>query len=198
IGAPGFNSSSGTAYLIPGRSGFTGTFSLANAESAPISGVQFLLTTPSSPATSPNFFGASVSSRVQDTTVTADGDSFADFIIGAPGYDIAQNATRNLAGGALIVQGGLIKLPIPVTSQATTQIGVGTPFAPFSINATTPASLQIFVFGSLTTTPAFMPVTDIDPTTVVVNGVAFPNATIQQDPNTGNYLNGIPDAIITI
>src|SRR5262249_45918163 len=28
--------------------------------------------------------------------------------------------------------------------------------------------------------------------------VAFPNATLQQDPNTANYLNGIPDAIITI
>jgi hypothetical protein len=78
------------------------------------------------------------------------------------------------------------------------QIGVGAPFAPFNINATTPTSLQIFVFGSTATNPAFMPVTDIDPTTVKVNGVAFPNATIAQDTNTANYLNGIPDAIITI
>ena len=43
-----------------------------------------------------------------------------------------------------------------------------------------------------------MPVTDIDPTTVKVNGVAFPDATIAQDTDTANYLNGIPDAIITI
>ncbi len=66
----------------------------------------------------------------------------------------------------------------------TTQIGVGTPFAPFSINATTPADLQIYVFGvaATATTPAFMPVTDIDPTTVIVNGVAFPNATLVEDP----------------
>jgi hypothetical protein len=201
IGAPGFSSSAGTAYLIPGRSGFTGTFSLANAEAAPLSGLQFVLTTPSSPAGTPNFFGASVSSRFQDTSFTADTDSLADFIIGAPGYDITQNAVTpnlNLAGGAQVVESTFISLPIPTVNTVTTQIGVGTPFAPFSINATTPASLQIFVFGSTTTTPAFMPVTDINPTTVVVNGVAFPNATLQQDPNTANYLNGIPDAIITI
>ena len=35
----------------------------------------------------------------------------------------------------MIVQGGLITVPIPGTNQITTQIGVGTPFAPFSINA---------------------------------------------------------------
>jgi hypothetical protein len=203
IGAPGFNSDAGTAYLIPGRTGFTGTFSLANAESTPLSGLQFLLSTPSSPAGTPNFFGASVSSRFQDTSFTADQDSRADFIIGAPGYDITQNVVApnlNLAGGALVVQSAFIQVPIPVTNTVTTQIGVGTPFAPFSINATTPASLQIFVFGSTTTTPNFMPITDIDPTTVVVNGVAFPNATIQADPNPSNglNLNGIPDAIITI
>jgi hypothetical protein len=198
IGAPGFNSSAGTAYLIPGRSGLTGTFSLAQAESNPLSGIQFKLSTPSSPAGTPNFFGASVSSRFQDTSVTADSDSLADFVIGAPGYDITQNAARTLAGGALIVQGGLITVPIPPSNTVTTQIGVGTPFAPFSINATTPANLQIFVFGSLTTTPSFMPVVDINPATVKVNGVAFPNATLVQDPNTNNHLNGIPDAIITI
>ncbi len=199
IGAPGFNAGSGTAYLIPGRSGLTGTFSLATEESAPLSGLQFVLTTPSSPSTSPNFFGASVSSRFQDTTVTADSDSFADFIIGAPGYDVTQDSTRILAGGAMIVEGGLITVPTPTPAVITTNIGVGSATGPFSINATTPAALQIFVFGSTSTTPNFMPVTDIDPTTVVVNGVAFPNATIQQDPNTGNYNPaGIPDAIITI
>jgi hypothetical protein len=44
-----------------------------------------------------------------------------------------------------------------------------------------------------------MPVTDIDPTTVRVNGVAFPTATLVEDPNTANHHpNNIPDAIITI
>src|SRR4029077_14214894 len=125
-----------------------------------------------------------------------------DFIIGAPGYNVTQSSSGltplPLAGGAMVVESAFIKLPIPPSNTVTTQIGVVQPFGPFTINATTPASLQIFVFGSTTTTPNFMPVTDIDPTTVVVNGVAYPNATIQLDPNTANYLNGIPDAIITI
>ena len=103
-----------------------------------------------------------------------------------------------MAGGAKIVESGFLTVPIPATNTVTTQIGVGTPFAPFTINATTPATLQIYVFGSTTTTPNFMPVTDINPATVKVNGVAFPGATLVQDPDTANYLNGIPDAIITI
>jgi len=198
IGAPGFNSNAGIAYLIPGRAGLTGTFSLANAEATPLSGLEFVLSTPSSPTGTPNFFGASVSSRFQDTSFTFDGDSLADFVVGAPGYDVTQDTNHFLSGGAMVVQSGLITLPIPTVNTVTTQIGVGTPFAPFNINATTPANLPIFVFGSLTTTPSFMPVLDINPATVKVNGVAFPAATLVQDPNTNNYLNGIPDAIITI
>jgi hypothetical protein len=199
VGAPGFNNNSGSAYLIPGRTGgLTGTQSLANAELSPLSGVQFKLTTPNSASTSPPFFGASVSSRFQSTTFTADSDSKADFIIGAPGYDVTQDSTRILAGGAMIVQGGLIPVPIPGTTQITTQIGVGTPFAPFSINATTPANLQIYVFGTTTANGTFMPVRDINPATVVVNGVAFPNATLLADPNQADWVNGIQDAIITI
>ncbi len=199
VGSPGFNSNAGTAYLIPGRAGgLSGTQSLTGAESAPLSGVQFLLSTPSAPSTSPPFFGASVSSRFQTTSFTADGDSLEDFIIGAPGYDVDQSSTLNLAGGAIIVQGGLITVPIPSTNQITTTIGVNTPFAPFSINASTPANLQIFVFGTTSTNPSFMPVTDINPATVVVNGVAFPNATLTPDPNQANWVDGIQDAIITI
>jgi len=115
IGAPGYllgvdvtGGNQGTAYLIPGRSGFTGTFSLSAAEVAPISGVQFKLTTPSS---GPAFFGASVSSRFQNgQAFTADGDNRSDFIIGAPGYDVTQTSGNELQGGALIVQGGFITL----------------------------------------------------------------------------------------
>jgi hypothetical protein len=200
VGAPGFNNNSGTAYLIPGRTGgLTGTQSLAGAESSPLSGVQFLLTTPNAATLSPPFFGASVSSRFQTTTFTADSDSLEDFIIGAPGYDVTQDATRVLAGGAMIVQGGKITVPTPGTTQIVTQIGVGTPFAPFSINATTPANLQIFVFGTTTASgQTFQPVRDINPATIVVNGVAFPNATLLPDPNQANWVNGIQDAIITI
>ena len=98
----------------------------------------------------------------------------------------------------MIVQGGLITVPIPSTTGITTTIGVGTPFAPFSINASTPANLQIYVFGTTSTTPSFTPVTDINPATVVVNGVAFPSATLTPDPNQADWVNGIQDAIITI
>ncbi len=88
----------------------------------------------------------------------------------------------NLGRWCQIVESGFIAVPIPASNTVTTQIGVGTPFAPFSISATTPAALQIYVFGSTATTPSFMPVTDIDPTTVKVNGVAFPNATLVARP----------------
>ncbi len=98
----------------------------------------------------------------------------------------------------MIVQGGLITVPTPGTTQIVTQIGVGTPFAPFSINANTPANLQIYVFGTTTANGTFEPVRDIDPTTVVVNGVAFPTATLTADTNMADWVNGIQDAIITI
>jgi hypothetical protein len=199
VGSPGFNNFSGTAYLIPGRAGgLSGTQSLTGAESAPLSGVQFLLSTPASPTTSPAFFGASVSSRIQTTSFTADSDSKQDFIIGAPGYDVNPSLGRTLAGGAMIIQGGLVTVPIPASNQITTQIGVGTPFAPFSINASTPANLQIYVFGTTAANGGFQPVRDINPSTVVVNGIAFPTATLTPDPNTANWVNGIQDAIITI
>ncbi len=208
IGAPGFNSSAGTAYLLPGRTpGLTGVFSLSAAEGTTLSGIQYVLSTPSSPSGTPNLFGTSVSGRLQTTTNTVDLDNIGDFIIGAPGYDITQDSTRLNAGGAQIVEGGLIKLTNPPpANQVTVPIGVGaanppSPGAPFPVNATTPAALPIFVFGSTATTPFFMPVTDIDPTKITIDGIPIPpgNITIQQDPDTGNYNpDGIPDAIITL
>jgi hypothetical protein len=201
IGAPGFSNNAGTVYLIPGRAGgLSGVFPLTGAESAPLSGIQFLLSTPASPAGSPSFFGASVSSRVQGTQInTVDLDDEADFVAGAPGYDVTQNTAGALAGGAFILQSGFLQVPIPASTVVTTMIGVNTPFAPFAVNATTPTTVQIFVFGSTSVTPNFMPVTDINPATIVVNGVAFPNATITEDPTEADHIpDGIPDAIITI
>jgi hypothetical protein len=201
IGAPGFSNNAGTVYLIPGRAGgLSGVFPLTGAESAPLSGIQFLLSTPASPASSPSFFGASVSSRVQGTQInTVDLDDEADFVAGAPGYDVTQNAAGTLGGGAFILQSGFLQVLVPQPSVVTTMIGVNTPFAPFAVNATTPTTVQIFVFGSTSVTPNFMPVTDINPATIVVNGVAFPNATITEDPTEADHIpDGIPDAIITI
>ena len=205
IGAPGFTNNGqaglfGTVYLIPGRINFTGAFSLATEQSSPLSGLQFVMTTPAVP-TSNTFFGASVSGRVQGTQLfTVDQDKEADFVIGAPGYNALGLPANVLAGGAQIVESGFLQVPIPASNTIVAQIGVNTPFAPFSINATTPAALQIFVFGvpATASTPQFSPVTDIDPTTVKVDGIAFPNATLVADTNTANHLNGIVDAIITI
>ena len=202
IGAPGSNGNQGTAYLIPGRANFSGDFLLSTISSTPTAslvGLQFVNSTPGAPAGTATYFGASVSGRLQGTqTNTVDLDNEADFIIGAPGYNATANTAGVLAGGAEIVETGFLVVPIPQSLTVTVQIGVNTPFAPFSISATTPAALQIFVFGSTATTPSFMPVKDIDPTTVKVNGIAFPTATLAADPNVANHLNGIVDAIITI
>ena len=201
IGAPGFNGDQGTAYLIPGRANFTGTYSLSTISTSPsaqLVGLQFTLTTPG--VTGANtFFGSSLSGRLQGTQRnTVDLDNEADFIIGSPGYT-ATGSTPSYLGGAQIVESGFLQVPIPQSNTVTVPIGVGAPFAPFSISATTPSTLQIYVFGSTATTPNFMPVEDINPATVKVNGIAFPNATITQDPDKANYIpDGIPDAIITI
>ncbi|ODT98249.1 MAG: hypothetical protein ABS79_06235, partial [Planctomycetes bacterium SCN 63-9] len=197
VGSPGFNNGAGAAYLLPGNTSLTGTYALSTAESAPLSGIQFTASSPVSATSSPTFFGSSVSGRLTTSsqTVTADRDLLGDFIIGAAGY--SATSTRILDGGAFIVEGGFLSVPIPPATGISTQIGVGQPFGPFTVNATTPAALDIYVFSTTTTTPPFNPVTDIDPTTIVVNGVAYPNATITQDPVDENN-DGIPDAIITI
>ncbi|MFO0909665.1 MAG: hypothetical protein U0794_15185 [Isosphaeraceae bacterium] len=90
IGAPGFASNFGTAYLLPSQpSQLEGRFSLASAESQPVAATQLTLTTPGT-ATFPAFFGASVSGRLtlSGQSRTADSDLIADFIIGAPGYTV--------------------------------------------------------------------------------------------------------------
>ncbi|GAC1470523.1 MAG: hypothetical protein NVSMB9_15700 [Isosphaeraceae bacterium] len=198
IGAPGFNQLSGTVYLIPSNPSLEGVHSLGAAESDPaVAATQFTITTPGSP--SATFFGASVSGRPTfGQRFTADGDLIADFIVGAPGY--AATSTRGLDGGVFIFEGAAVRplLRTPVSSAITTQIGVEQPFGPFvNIDPTTPADLKIYVFSNAAITPPFDPVTDIDPKTIVVNGVAYPNATIAKDPVDENK-DGIEDAIITI
>ncbi len=195
IGAPGFNALAGAVYLIPGNPSLQGAFSLVTAESQPIAATLITNSVPGS--VSPSFFGASVSGRLTELnqSQTADTDLVADFIIGAPGFALDQS--RNLNGGVFILEGAFLPLQTPVNTAITTQIGVGQAFGPFSVNATTPATLQIFVFSNADVDPDFNPVTDIDPATLVINGVAFPGAVITADPIDENA-DGIPDAIITI
>ncbi|MHC5543052.1 hypothetical protein ACYOEI_32930, partial [Singulisphaera rosea] len=126
---------------------------------------------------------------------TADTDSLADLIVGAPGLGVT--STRTLAGGAFILEGALLPVQTPINTTISTQIGVGQPFGPFTVNPTTPAQLQIFVFSNANVSPVFDPVVDINPATIVVNGIAFPNATITKDPTDENN-DGIEDAIVTI
>ena len=101
----------------------------------------------------------------------------------------------------MIVEGGLITVPIPDQPiRSSTTIGVGTATAPFIINATTPATLQIFVFGSTSHDAQLHAGDRHQPGDRHCQWRRLPERDAgQQDPNTGNYNpNGIPDAIITI
>lgn len=199
IGSPGYLTNQGAAYYLPGHGGlYTGVFSLSEAENpATLAGLQMTATTPGVPVgTAPPFFGASVSGRLINSgqRFTADSDLLGDFIIGAPGYSALSSAV--LAGAGMIVEGARISVGVPpatnVISTTIVQIDQSTS-VPFSVNRTTPDAMRIFVTSA--TAPdgsTFNPATDIDPTTITVNGVQFPNATVVVDPANPNQ------AIITI
>lgn len=192
IGAPGVNGGSGQVYLIPGNPELFGIQSLAATESLPIQG---LIISNSFPGV--NLFGASVSGNpfLNSSGRTVDNDSIGDLIIGAPGLSL--NSARLNAGAAYILEGTFLPLPNIVSTAIVATIGIDKPFPPFQINATQPPEMLIYVLSDATLTPPFVPTTDIDPSTVVVNGVPFPNATITADPVDENG-DGLPDAIITI
>jgi hypothetical protein len=79
----------------------------------------------------------------------------------------------------------------------STQIGVGSPFGPFTVNPTKPQSLNIYVFSERIGSHAFRPFAEIARRGVVVNGVTYHDVKIRRDPVDENK-DGIPDAIITI
>jgi len=199
IGSPGYLSDRGAAYYLPGHGGlYTGLFSLSDAENpATLAGLQMTATTPGAPlATAPPFFGASVSGRTLTTgqRFTADSDLLGDFIIGAPGFSATSSAV--LAGAGLIVEGARISVGVPPATNVITttivQIDSSTT-SPFAVNRTTPNAMTIVVTSATAPNGAtFNPATDIDPTTITVNGVAFPNATVTANPANANQ------AIITI
>lgn len=193
LGSPGFNGGTGLVYLIPGNQGLVGTQSLASVEQNPVQG----LVISNSDPTGPNLLGTSVSGSLflSNQGFTVDADALGDLIVGAAGLSLDQS--RALAGAAYALEGAFLPLPTPVSTAIVAQIGIDQPFPPFTISATQPPELLIYVFSDATTNPPFVPPLDIDPTTVVVNGVAFPNATIATDPVDENN-DGLPDAIITI
>jgi hypothetical protein len=79
----------------------------------------------------------------------------------------------------------------------STQIGVGSPSGPFTINATKPQDLNIYVFSERIGNHAFRPFAEIARRGVVINGVKYHDVKVRRDPVDENK-DGIPDAIITI
>jgi hypothetical protein len=94
----------------------------------------------------------------------------------------------------------LTALPIaainPPALQDFAEIGVGTPYGPFYLDATSTKPVNIYVFSQAGTTP-FRPLVDIKPGTIEIDGVDIPGAKVRRDPVDLNH-DGIPDAIITI
>ena len=178
IGAPGFGNSNGVVYLIPGNPDLQGFFNLGSTEAAPIQGLIIGL---SQPAGTANYFGSSVSGLLGTSAsgLTNDGDPLGDILIGSAGY--ALNSSRQAAGGVFLLEGAFTPLPTPISTAITSNIGVGDFAAPFSINATTPDALQIFILSGGSNTPGFAPFTDINPTTITVNGVGLPDPTTYTD-----------------
>jgi hypothetical protein len=156
IGAPGFNNggatTDGAAYLIFGSSVTTGTATppvpaLSGTASVGALAGTIIFTITTTGGIDPEFFGASLSSRLTQIgqTTTADGDAFGDLIIGAPGYSV--NNTSNptalrLAGGVFIVEGGLIRSLAPP------------PSPPPPIPPTPPPPPLAAVTGALSSVPA--------------------------------------------
>lgn len=189
IGSPGFNGASGAVYLIPGNPDLSGLFSLTNTESSPIQGLIIGLSQP----VGANFLGTSVSGILGTNAQrrTSDGDAIGDLVIGAAGFGVSTSRTGS--GGAYLLEGAFLPLPNVVSTAITSPIGVAKPLAPFAINATSPANLQIFILSAGSNTPGFSPFRDIDPTTLTVNGVGLPDPTsfTQETDLDGD---GIPDA----
>jgi|GEM_PF-1393540 len=202
VGSPGLNGNQGAVYYFPANPFLvTGTQNLSTAESAPLSGT--LITISSTANGAPAFLGSSVSGRLVATgqTTTADNDNKADFIIGAANWN-ATTTGRTGAGGAFVIEGEFLPVQTPIDNAIQTDIAVGSapaglpPFGTFVINATSPDALDIYVYSNNTISPPFRPATDIDPTTIVVNGVPYPTATIRTDIDRND--DGIPEAIVTI
>ncbi len=142
IGSPGFNSEQGAVYLIPGNPDLAGVLNVAASQ---VFGMQIVVSNSVTPA----LLGTSVSGRLLPTAnprFTTDQDQLGDLIIGAAGYSLVTpgsnppTSSRTAAGSAFVVEGKFTNLATPVSNAITTQIGVGTAFGPFSINATTPAA----------------------------------------------------------
>ncbi len=186
--------------MIPGNTGLFGVQQLVNAEAAPLQGLTITLSTlPNQPTGTPNLLGTSVSGNLGVSAAgnTLDADGIGDLLVGSAA--LTPNIGAVNVGTLFAIEGTFIAslIPPPLPVSITVTIGIDQPFPPFvNINPTTPATMLIFVFSDATLTPPFDPTTQLNPATVVVNGVAFPNATIASAGDLNG--DGIPDAVITI
>ena len=197
VGSPGLNGTAGAVYVLPGNPSPGGSLSLANYASAQVAGT--LITDTQFGAGS--FLGSSVSGRLLTTgrNQTTDADNIGDFIIGAAGLTFSSAPVQS--GDSFLIEGRFLPVGTPTPSGIVTPIGVDAPLgaASYPINATTPTTVQISI-GSVVDASGlgtFDPVTDINPATIVVDGIPFPNATVTADTVDRNG-DGIEDAIITI
>ncbi len=173
IGSPGENGGAGAIYILPGNPSLAvsgGVYNLSTVGGGVLGGLEATLTDPSGAV---DHLGTSVGGflALNAQNRTGDSDTLGDIAVGAPG--------TGLYGGGYILEGGLLSSQIvaPVSTGITSPIGVGTPFAPFNINATSPPALRIYILSAGSNTADFEPFRDIDPTTIKVNGIALPDPT---------------------
>lgn len=202
IGAPGTAGNSGAVFLVPGNPTLPNAAYTLDETANPVAPLFALPIISREASNTPIFLGGSLGARVWPVStppIYVDGDAIGDFLIGAPGLsESATSPPRQLAGAAYLVQGAFIRnlLPVPPNLTIPVQIGVGSATAPFSINASTPNALQIWVSSNATVSPAFQPTTMLsNPTTVTVNGVSY-SAAVAPDGDFNN--DGITDVILTI
>ncbi len=194
FGAPGFGSNVGRAYLLPGNPGLYGVISLVGSETNNYLKSQVFTTS----ASNVRRVGSGVSGLWRARTparVTVDNDNLADIVIGAAG--------GTQGGAGYLIEGAFVPLQTPDSNVIITSIGVDTLPTnpqPYDVSGTSTAPLDIYVL-SVATLPgggSFAPLTDIVTSTISVNGVAFPGATMQPTvpPDINN--DGIPDALIQV
>ncbi len=194
LGAPGFGSNVGRAYLLPGNPGLYGVVSLVGSETNSYLKSQVFTTS----AAAVRRVGSSVSGLWRartPTRATVDNDNLADVLIGAAG--------GTQGGAAYLIEGAFIPLQTPDSNVIITQIGVDTLPTnpqPYDVDGTSTSPLSIYVLSvaSIPGGGSFRPLTDIVAGTIVVNGVSFPTATIQPSVPADINNDGIPDALVQV
>lgn len=201
IGAPGYAGNVGRAYVIPGNPGLYGSLSLINSETNPYL-ESVVITTSATGGAAGTQVGLSVGGYYRTQTSgsrTVDADNLFDVMTSVPGL--------TNGGAVYLTQGTYLNamMPTPKPNIITTDIGVDalpTAPQPYRISATTPSTMNIYVLSvtaaNSPTGVAFQPLSDIVATSIVVNGVSYPGATVLATSPADINGDGIPDALVQI